>query len=268
LSDTSIRAFPPASGVASAADPATPAVLILGATSALAQATARLFAVDGARLVLVARDSARLDAVADDLRSRGAAAVAVHAGDLADTTQHARIIADALADFDDISHVLIAHGVLPEPGRTFDEPQYGTASMNVNFMSPASLCLQLAPHFEQRRSGCIAVLGSVAGDRIRSSNAIYGTAKGALDLFLRALRTRLDPSGVRVLTLKPGPVDTPMTAGMRRGALMSPPDRVARAIYRAMTGRASGAVYIPGYWRSIMFVIRRIPEGILRRLPI
>jgi decaprenylphospho-beta-D-erythro-pentofuranosid-2-ulose 2-reductase len=243
-------------------------VLILGATSAIAQATARRFAREGARLYLVARDGRRLASVADDLRSRGAEVAGTTTADLADPAEHARVVAAAVAALGDLTHALIAHGVLPDPARATADPLYARESLEVNFLSSAALALHLASYFERQGAGCLAVIGSVAGDRIRVSNYVYGTAKGALALFLDGLRARLAASNVRVITVKPGFVDTPMTAGLRKGPLFASADAVGAGIHRAMAGSRSGTIYLPGFWRWIMLGVRLIPTSILRRLPI
>jgi decaprenylphospho-beta-D-erythro-pentofuranosid-2-ulose 2-reductase len=243
-------------------------VLVLGATSAIAQATARRFAAAGARLFLVARNPDRLEAVAADLRSRGATEVATRAADLTDPTSQAHAVAAAFQSLGRVDHVLIAHGVLPDSERADANATYARDSLDVNFLSPATLCLHVAPHLEQQRSGCITVIGSVAGDRIRLSNYVYGAAKGGLALFLDGLRTRLQPYGVAVITIKPGQVDTPMTAHMRRGPLFASAETVGAGIHRAMIRGQSNSIYVPSFWRIIMLVIRLVPRPIFRRLPI
>jgi decaprenylphospho-beta-D-erythro-pentofuranosid-2-ulose 2-reductase len=243
-------------------------VLIIGATSAIAQATARRFAAEGAAFFLVARDAGRLAAVAADLGSRGATVAGQCTADLAHPASHARVVDEAVRALGTLDHVLIAHGVLPDQARAEAEPGHARDALEVNFVSPATLCLHLAPHLERQGAGCLAVVGSVAGDRIRLSNYIYGASKGALALFLDGLRARLRRCGVRVVTVKPGFVDTPMTVALRKGALYASAETVGRGIHRAMTGRRSGACYVPAFWRAIMLVIRLIPGPAFRRMPI
>ncbi|MGH7448360.1 MAG: SDR family NAD(P)-dependent oxidoreductase, partial [Longimicrobiales bacterium] len=148
------------------------------------------------------------------------------------------------------------------------DPSYARDTLDVNFLSPATLCLHLALQFERQRSGCLAVIGSVAGDRIRLSNYIYGTAKGALALFLDGLRMRLQPFGVCVIAVKPGFVDTPMTADVRKGPLFASAEAVGAGIHRAMKRSRGGTIYLPGFWRAVMTGIRLTPGPIFRRLPI
>ena len=125
--------------------------------------------------------------------------------------------------------------------------------------------MPLANRFEQSRGGCIAVISSVAGDRGRQSNYVYGSAKGGLDRFLQGLRNRLYRAGVAVVTIKPGFVDTPMTAALPKNALYASPRQVARGVYRAIEARRS-VVYLPWFWRPIMLLIKLLPESVFKRL--
>lgn len=240
-------------------------VLVLGATSAIAHETAKLYAAEGAALFLVARDAEKLDAVAQDLRVRGAAAVATHVHDLTDLEHHEALLAEAVEALPAVDVALIAHGVLGDQRdveRDFTRIQ---ALLRVNFESVVSLLVPLANYMEDRGAGTIAVISSVAGDRGRQSNYVYGTAKGALNVYLQGLRNRLAPAGVHVLTVKPGFVDTPMTADFDKGALWVGPDHIARGIQRAIR-RGSDEVYLPFFWRGIMAIIRAIPEPVFKRL--
>ncbi|HXC65533.1 MAG TPA: SDR family NAD(P)-dependent oxidoreductase, partial [bacterium] len=119
--------------------------------------------------------------------------------------------------------------------------------------------------FEAQGRGCLAVISSVAGDRGRQSNYVYGTAKATVTAFLSGLRNRLFRSGVQVLTIKPGMVDTPMTAALKKGPLFASADTVAAGIVRAVDKRRD-VVYVPGYWRLVMGVIKALPEGVFKRL--
>jgi len=161
--------------------------------------------------------------------------------------------------------VILAHGVLGDPERTHS--RYGDAEwvLKTNLLGPISLLTAIAERFEKQRAGTIVAIGSVAGDRGRQSNYVYGASKGGLDLFLQGLRNRLFRSGVRVITIKPGFVDTPMTAHMPRGILFASPERIARGIRRAIRG-GGDVVYLPGFWRAIMTVVRLVPEPIFKRL--
>ena len=138
--------------------------------------------------------------------------------------------------------------------------------LNVNFVSAAALLTLFAADLEQRRTGCLAAITSVAGDRGRRSNYVYGSAKGGLSLFLQGLRSRLHSAGVKVITIKPGPVQTPMTDRMTNSARFAPPERVASDIVRALERRSPDVLYTPWFWRPIMAAVRHIPETIFKRL--
>jgi decaprenylphospho-beta-D-erythro-pentofuranosid-2-ulose 2-reductase len=241
-----------------------PTVFIAGATSAIAQATARLLAERGASFFLVARDPRKLDAVAADLRARGSARVESAVADLDALEGHGALVEEASARLGAIDIALIAHGILPDQRQCEADFTRTLAALNTNFVSAASLAAELGNRFEKRGRGTIAVIGSVAGDRGRQSNYVYGAAKGGLALFLQGLRHRLHPRGVNVVTVKPGLVDTPMTRDFTKGALWATPERVAEGIVRAID-RGAHEVYLPGFWRLIMAVVRGLPERIFFR---
>ncbi|HWE23510.1 MAG TPA: SDR family oxidoreductase [Myxococcales bacterium] len=235
-------------------------VLVLGATSAIAQQVARLYAARRASLFLVARNPERLNAVADDLRVRGGSVETVVAN-LDDPALHADLIARAAP----LQVVLLAHGVLGDPQRTGRDARAAIEVLETNLIAPVSLLTQAAQRMEEQRSGCLVALSSVAGDRGRASNAVYGASKAGLTAFLSGLRNRLSRTGVRVVTVKPGFVDTPMTAHLPKNPLYASPERVARDVVRAID-RGRDVVYTPWWWRFVMLVIRLIPERIFKRL--
>lgn len=241
-------------------------LIVLGATSKIAQEVARLAAGNGCGLLLVARKQERLEAVAGDLLARGASRVQWIASDLADLSQHAELWTQIKEKLPQIDAVLLAYGSLGDQKRAEDSINYALQELNTNFTSAVSLLTHAAAVLERNQRGVLAVITSVAGDRARRSNYIYGTAKGALTLFTQGLRARLFPSGVRVLTIKPGPVDTPMTAHMKKGLLTASPQSVAATVYRAMESGKSNVIYVPAYWRAIMAVIRAIPESVAKKL--
>jgi decaprenylphospho-beta-D-erythro-pentofuranosid-2-ulose 2-reductase len=240
-------------------------VLILGATSAIASAAARCFAADHDRLFLAARDPRKLEAVADDLRVRGAAQVETAALDLADASRHQSLIDDCTQRLGGLDTVLIAHGTLADQAACQDSFAAARAELETNLMSVVSLLTHVANYCERRGAGTIGVISSVAGDRGRQSNYVYGTAKGAVSVFLQGLRNRLHRRGVRVVTIKPGFVDTPMTAAFRKNFLWADPAAVGRGVYRALCGGAD-VVYLPWFWRPVMLLIRSIPERMFKRL--
>jgi decaprenylphospho-beta-D-erythro-pentofuranosid-2-ulose 2-reductase len=240
-------------------------VLIIGATSAIGGETAKVFAQHGARLFLTGRDPARLAAVRDDLRVRGAGQVETAELDVTRIPAHRTVIDAAITALGGLDVALIAHGTLPNQKQCQEDPGAMLDALQVNFTATLAILTLLANYFERERAGCIAVITSVAGDRGRQSNYVYGAAKGGVDRFLQGLRNRLFRSGVAVVTIKPGFVDTPMTSDLKKTPLFSSPERVAREIYRAIVQRRD-VVYIPWFWQPIMAVIRWLPEPAFKRL--
>lgn len=240
-------------------------LLVFGATSAIVQETLKLFARDGASCYLCARRQDDLQRVADDLRVRGAREVFVAAFDASDVGTMAAAIDDCLAKFPQLDGLLIGHGILPHQKDCESDEAKLQSAVAINFTSIAAILNRLTPHFESGGSGCIAVISSVAGDRGRQSNYLYGATKSALAAYLSGLRQRLHQCGVRVITIMPGFVDTPMTRDFRKGILWASPAAVGKGIYQACA-RADGVVYLPWFWRPIMTVIRAIPEGVFKRL--
>ncbi|MDT7040989.1 SDR family oxidoreductase [Candidatus Nitronereus thalassa] len=240
-------------------------ILILGATSAIAHETAKLFASDGAEFFLVARNKEKLDVVAADLLVRGARRAEEFPMDLNLFELHQQLIDIANANLSEIDIVLIAHGTLSDQNECQNNTPALIKEFNTNCLSTLSLLTHLANYFEQRRKGCIAVISSVAGDRGRQSNYIYGTGKGAVTLFLQGLRNRLAPFGVSVVTIKPGFVDTPMTAHLKKNGLFASPARIGNQIYQAIL-KNKNVVYTPGFWWPIMTIIKLIPENIFKKL--
>jgi short-subunit dehydrogenase len=232
--------------------------VVFGATSSIAQEVLRLWASRGDELFLVARNEARLSAVADDLRLRGAASVRAVPADLNDLSRHAALF-DEAAGFD---VVLVAHGVLGEAGADAD-PVQAERLLQVNLNSPVSLLTHAAQRAQA--GACLAAIGSVAGDRGRATNAVYGAAKAGLDAFLSALRQRMFRRNVRVVTLKLGFVDSAMTAQLRKSPLFAQPRSVALGIVRAVDVRRP-VVYLPRFWWAVMMLVRAIPERLFVRL--
>src|ERR1700723_1162709 len=140
------------------------------------------------------------------------------------------------------------------------------AELQVNFVSATAILTLFAADLEQRRTGCLAVITSVAGDRGRRSNFVYGSAKGAFSLFLQGLRSRLHPAGVRVITIKPGPVQTAMTDHLPNSAHFADPEKVAREIVSALENRSPDVLYTPKVWRYVMSAVQQIPESIFKRM--
>ena len=239
-------------------------VLIVGATSAIAEEAARQWAARGEGLYLAARRESLLASIADDLRLRGAKLVAFERFDILDRGAHEALIARAEAALGSVDCVLVAHGTLPDQAACVADPEAAVREIELNGVATCALVLRVAARFEARGSGAIAVITSVAGVRGRASNFVYGAAKAMVSRLLEGLRHRLHARGVAVIDIRPGFVDTPMTASFRKGALWASPRRVARDIVAAVDRRA-GVVYTPWFWRWIMMVIRHLPEFIFVR---
>jgi decaprenylphospho-beta-D-erythro-pentofuranosid-2-ulose 2-reductase len=240
-------------------------VMIIGATSAIASEVAREFAKEGASLFLFARNEVRLENLANDLRVRGALAVHTAIFDAHDIPSHERRLEHALEILPDLDAVLIAHGDLPDQPDCQKTYQKTEEALRSNLLSPIAFLSWLANYFEARGKGNITVISSVAGDRGRQSNYVYGAAKGGLSTFLQGLRNRLAHSGVSVTTIKPGFVDTPMTQHLPKGPLFAQPATVGKRIHKAML-KGESIVYTPWFWRPIMLIIQHIPEAIFKRM--
>lgn len=240
-------------------------VLIYGASSAIAQEVGKIYAARGAKLALVGRDELKLQVVAGDFLARGALCAKIFAGDLSDPVFQKNSLLRAAAELSTIDIVLVAQGVLGDQAAAERDPPKAAEILMVNFTDQALLLLSVASYFESIHKGTIAVISSVAGDRGRQSNFIYGSAKAGMTAFLQGLRNRLFKHGVHVITIKPGMVATPMTAHLRQGPLFANPAVVARGIFRAIQ-KGCNVIYVPGYWCGIMAIIRAIPERLFKRL--
>jgi short-subunit dehydrogenase len=238
-------------------------ILIIGATSAIAEAVARVYALRGSAIFLVGRSAARLDAIAADLQVRGAQQVASAVLDVNDLPGHAVTLDAAWSAFGRIDTVVIAHGTLPDQAACDASIDVALREFSTNGTSTIALAGALAHRLQS--GATLAVISSVAGDRGRASNYLYGSAKAAVSTYLSGLGQRLRPNGVNVLTIKPGFVDTPMTAAFKKGALWATPDKVAAGIAKAIDKRRPIA-YLPGFWWAIMMVIKNIPEFVFRRI--
>ncbi len=238
-------------------------ILVLGATSAIAMAVARQLVTPSAHFFLVARSKEKLTAVAQDLLVRGAGRVDMLVADLDDTQQHAPMLNVASSQLGAIDLTLLAHGVLGDQDAAERDYFAAEPALVTNFLSPVSLLTWLANYCVSQGRGTLAVITSVAGDRGRKSNYVYGASKAGLDAFLSGLRNRCDRSGVQVLTIKPGFVATPMTAHIPRNRLFATPERVATDILKAVRKRKD-VVYVPWFWRPIMAIIKAIPEPIFK----
>lgn len=237
----------------------------MGATSSIAENVSRCFAAEHAKLFLVARDPEKLTTLTDDLKIRGAESVETCEADLTDDSSFPVIISKSVAVWGGLDAALIAHGTLPDQMSVENDPALLRNSIEVNFVSAVSLLMQLGKAFEDQRSGVLAIIGSVAGDRGRRSNYVYGSAKAGVATFVAGLRSRLATSNVQVVLIKPGWVSTPMTAHLPQNFLFASAEQTGREIYQAMISPRA-VVYCPWYWKWIMAFVRIIPEPIFAKL--
>jgi short-subunit dehydrogenase len=213
----------------------------------------------------VARNEERLKTIAADLSVRGAAQIESYYMDLNDMEGHAAMLDAAAAGMGGIDTVLIAHGTLSNQKSCEQSVDEILAEINTNAISTICLLTHIANRFEGKLAGAIAVISSVAGDRGRASNYVYGSAKAMVNTFTSGLRQRLHKSNVAVVTIKPGFVDTPMTASFKKGLLWAKPDTVAAKIVKAIDKRKD-EIYVPGFWIAIMYLIKILPNKIFNKL--
>lgn len=245
--------------------PVAGCVLVLGATSGIARHAARGFALEGYDVVLAGRDLEEVEVLACDLRLRTGRSVAVVRFEAADPDSLESAVQAAESAEGGMAGALLAFGVLGDQGLAEADWDEARRMVESNYVHAVRALLVLARRFEAREAGWLAVLGSVAGDRGRRSNYVYGSAKAGLAVFLQGLRARLARSGVRVVTVKPGPVDTAMTFGMDRLPLLAQPEDAAAAIVKAVR-QGKDEVYVPAPWRLVMAVFRAVPERIFKKL--
>jgi decaprenylphospho-beta-D-erythro-pentofuranosid-2-ulose 2-reductase len=243
-----------------------PWVVVLGATSPIARAVAGELARRDHDLLLAGRDTEELERIAADLAIRHNARVETIRFD----ARNVKAAADFAAAVDArtagrLIGVVCAVGTLGDAARAATDPEYAAGLIHTNFTGVACALTALANVLVARRAGFIIGLASVAGDRGRQSNFVYGSAKGGLALWLQGLRNRLWHDGVRVITVKPGFVDTAMTYGLPGMFLVAEPARVGAIIARGLD-RGRDVIYVPGFWRYIMWMIRTIPEPLFKRL--
>jgi decaprenylphospho-beta-D-erythro-pentofuranosid-2-ulose 2-reductase len=242
-------------------------IIILGAASAIAQATARIWAERGARLVLVGRDQARLQAIAADLVTRGAVQADCVALDCAAAAAGAEL-AKMVETLGGLDILMLAYGALGDQAELARDPGAAAKLIQTNFTSAAAWCLTAAEIFEKQRAGALLVIGSVAGDRGRRSNFIYGATKGGLARLVEGIAHKLAPLGARAVVIKPGFVDTPMTAAItKKGLLWATPEQIAVVIVAAGE-RGGPVVYAPKFWLPIMLIIRHLPAFVFNKLNI
>ena len=240
-------------------------VLIIGATSAIAEHCARIWAAKGDVMHLVARNEQHVQTIASDLKVRGASEVTTYYLDLNNVGRHEELLNVADDALGSVDIVLIAHGTLSNQIKCEGSVEETLAEIQTNALSTISILTLIANRFEARKSGAICVISSVAGDRGRSTNYVYGSAKAMVTTFTSGMRQRLYKSNVSVVTIKPGFVDTPMTSEFTKGLLWAEPSAVAEKIVKAIDEKKS-EIYVPSFWWMIMVILKKLPNFIFKRI--
>lgn len=240
-------------------------ILIFGATSKIAQETAKNFKGDE-KLYLTGTDIEKVNIVRDDLKARNLKLeIFCAAVNALDFDKHQELINDADQKMGGLDCIYIAHGTLPDNDQIRKDQNETLKHFHINCTSVISLSTIAANFFEKQNSGCLAVISSVAGERGRQSNYIYGSAKSGVTQFLGGLRNRLKDTNVNILTIKPGPTETPMIANMKKGLLFAKADSVGKEIHKAILN-GKDVLYVPWFWRYIMAIIKAIPESIFKKM--
>lgn len=240
-------------------------ILILGARSDIAMAIAHCFAQNGYDIQLAARNADGLAEDKSDIELRYQVAVTQHEFDALDTASH-KVFVEQLPILPDIA--VCAVGYMGQQAESEKDTQATTLVMRSNYEGPASILAVLANHFEERGEGCIVGISSVAGERGRATNYVYGSAKAGITAFLSGLRNRLAKKGVHVITVLPGFVSTKMTEGMDLPSnLTAQPEEVASAVLTAVK-KKQDVIYVKSIWRSVMMIMRNIPEWVFKRMKI
>ena len=243
-------------------------LLVLGGTSEIGLATARALMAHRTRTVVLAgRRPGALEAAAQELRSLGAALVETLDFDADDTASHAAFAERAFTCCGDMDVVLLAFGVLGDQRQAEEDPERAVALLRTNLEGAASVGLHVARHLRRQGHGTLAVLSSVAGERARRSNFVYGSSKAGLDAFFQGLGDSLTGSGANVLVVRPGFVQTKMTAGLETPPLSTTPERVADVIVDAIATGAEQA-WAPPHLRLVMSGLRHLPRPLFRRLKV
>ena len=242
-------------------------VAVFGGTSEIGRAVTDLLLGWGtARVVLAGRDTAALEEVAEDLRQRHRARVDVVAFEAADRSSHDRAVEEVFAG-GDVDLILVAFGVLGDQERDERDPAAAAEVVETNFTAAVSVGVAVAERLRRQGHGTLVALSSVAGERARRSNFVYGASKAGMDAFYQGLGAALAPEGVHVMVVRPGFVKTRMTAGMKPAPLATTPEAVARVVLDGLD-RGAGTVWAPPSLRAVMTVLRHLPTPVFRRLPL
>ncbi len=243
-------------------------VLLLGGTSDIGLATVRALVARRARtVILAAREPSRLEATATELRAAGATSVELVEFDADDTAAHPAFVEDVFNRGPDIDLVLLAFGVLGHRAGIDLEPDEAVRIVRTNYVDAVSVLLPVVRQLRAQGHGTVAVLSSVAGERVRKSNFVYGSSKAGLDGFAQGLADSLVGSGVQVLIVRPGFVTTRMTAGLERPPLSTTAEAVASQVLKGLQ-RGAHIVWVPPVLRWVMMIVRHMPRALFRRIPL
>ncbi len=240
-------------------------ILIIGATSTIAKECAKIWASENKNIFLVGRDKSKLNFIENELKSIGSKEVSSLVMDINSFEEHKNMLDEAEKNLKSIDIVLIAHGTLTNQESAENNFAETLEEIKTNSLSVISLLTEISNRFIQTKNGIIAIISSVAGDRGRARNYIYGSAKAMVTTYASGLRQRLSKHNISVVTIKPGFVDTPMTINKNKNFLWSKPRTVALAIVKAIKNKKS-EIYVPSYWRIIMLIIKLIPNFIFNKI--
>ncbi|WP_047984692.1 SDR family oxidoreductase [Ornithinibacillus californiensis] len=244
------------------------AILVLGATSTIARETVHQFAAERKKLVLAGRNMEELERIKQDLEVRYQIQVSVKAFDALAFEQHQGFFDEVVVESGELEGVILMYGAMEDQKESEQDFDLSRKMIDVNYTSAVSILNIAANYFEKQRRGFICAVSSVAGDRGRKSNYIYGSTKAGLTVYMQGLRNRLHEAGVNVLTVKPGMVDTKMTYGVVDDSfLLASPKKVAKDINSGLKKKRD-VLYTPWFWIIIMLIIKLIPEKIFKRTDI
>ncbi len=241
-------------------------ILVFGATSKLAEETVRHIKGVETKVMLVASNKEKLEIVHKDLKTwNPEVEYFTYVLNALEYEKHQEMFNNAIQKLGGLDTFFVAHGTLPDNEKTRRSQEETLKEFNINCLSVISLCTICSNYFEKQKNGTIAVISSVAGERGRQSNYIYGSAKAGVSAYLQGLRNRMFEFGVTVVTIKPGMVKTPMTLGMPDSPLFAKPEKVGKDIFNAIR-KKKDIIYTPRYWKIIMTIIKWIPESIFKKL--
>ena len=237
-------------------------ILIIGATSAIAESCAKIWSSRGESIFLVAKNKEKLDLLETNLKNQGSKDISSFLMDVNNLEDHKKMFDEAE---NKLKEILIAHGTLSDQDECEKDVNKTIEEIKTNAISTIALLTEISNRFANNKSGIIAVISSVSGDRGRASNYVYGSAKAMVSTFTSGLRQRLNKYNVSVVTIKPGFVDTPMTKNMKKGLLWAKPSAVAAKIVSGIENRKD-EIYVPSFWRVIMFFIKLIPNFVFKKI--